>query len=59
MRPWVTISVRTIPNDHTSDLTLNLLKIAASGAVHLIGNLVPIFLKSSKLRIDFIKCEYI
>lgn len=31
----------SIPNDHTSDLIVNLPYSAASGAVHLIGNLAP------------------
>lgn len=34
-------SVSRIPKDHTSDLMVNLPKRAASGAVHLMGNLVP------------------
>ena len=34
-------SVSRIPKDHTSDLIVNLQKRAASGAVHLMGNLVP------------------
>lgn len=34
-------SVIRIPKDHTSDLIVNLQKRAASGAVHLMGNLVP------------------
>jgi len=39
--PLVISSVSRIPKDHTSDLTVNLPKRAASGAVHLMGNLVP------------------
>lgn len=34
-------SVSRTPKDHTSDLMVNLPKRAASGAVHLMGNLVP------------------
>ena len=37
----VTSSVSRIPNDHTSDLIVNFPNSAASGAVHLIGNLAP------------------
>ena len=37
----MTISVRRIPKDHTSDLILNVPKLMASGAVHLMGNLAP------------------
>ena len=40
IRPYVTSSYSKIPNDHTSDLTLNFRSKAASGAVHLIGNFV-------------------
>jgi len=43
MRPYVTISYNRTPYDQTSDLTLNLWSFAASGAVHLIGNLVAIY----------------
>lgn len=39
--PFVTSSVSKIPNDHTSDLIVNRPYNAASGAVHLIGNLAP------------------
>lgn len=41
--PYVTISVRRIPKDHTSDLMLKVPKLMASGAVHLMGNLAPVF----------------
>lgn len=40
--PNVTISVRRIPKDHTSDLMLKVPKLMASGAVHLMGNLAPV-----------------
>lgn len=40
-RPLVTSSVKKTPNDHTSDLMVNLPNIAASGAVHLMGNFAP------------------
>lgn len=33
--------MRRIPKDHTSDLMLNVPKLMASGAVHLMGNLAP------------------
>lgn len=39
--PLVTSSVSSIPKDHTSDLMLKRPYKAASGAVHLIGNLAP------------------
>lgn len=42
MRPYVTISVRRIPNDHTSDFMEKVPKFIASGAVHLMGNLAPV-----------------
>lgn len=41
MRPYVTISVSRIPNDHTSDFIEKVPKFIASGAVHLMGNLAP------------------
>lgn len=41
MRPYVTISVRRIPKDHTSDFMEKVPKFIASGAVHLMGNLAP------------------
>lgn len=43
----MTISVRRIPKDHTSDLMLNVPKLMASGAVHLIGNLAPIVVRKN------------
>lgn len=39
--PLVTSSVSSIPKDHTSDLMVKRPYKAASGAVHLIGNLAP------------------
>lgn len=39
--PLVTSSVSSIPKDHTSDLIVKRPYKAASGAVHLIGNLAP------------------
>lgn len=39
--PFVTSSVSRIPKDHTSDLIVNRPYKAASGAVHLMGNLAP------------------
>ena len=39
--PYETNSVNKIPKLQTSDLMENLEKLAASGAVHLIGNLAP------------------
>ena len=41
IRPWVISSVIIIPNDQTSDLIVNRPYIAASGDVHLMGNLAP------------------
>lgn len=40
--PLVTSSVRRIPKDQTSDLMVKRPYRAASGAVHLIGNLAPV-----------------
>lgn len=37
----MTASVRRMPKDQTSDLILNVPKLMASGAVHLMGNLAP------------------
>lgn len=42
------ISVNKTPKLHTSDLMVNLPYEAASGAVHLIGNLDPVKSKDSK-----------
>lgn len=39
--PLVTSSVSSIPNDQTSDLIVKRPYRAASGAVHLMGNLAP------------------
>ncbi len=39
--PYVTISVKRTPKDHTSDLMVKVPKLMASGAVHLIGNFAP------------------
>lgn len=39
--PLVTSSVSRIPKDQTSDLIVNRPYSAASGAVHLMGNLAP------------------
>lgn len=39
--PLVTSSVSRIPNDQTSDLMVKRPYKAASGAVHLMGNLAP------------------
>ena len=41
MRPLVTISVSNMPKLQTSDLMVKRRYIAASGAVHLIGNFAP------------------
>lgn len=41
MRPYVTISVRRTPKDHTSDFIEKVPKFMASGAVHLMGNFAP------------------
>lgn len=43
--PWVVSSTKRIPYDQTSDFIVNLWYIAASGAVHLIGNFVPVIEK--------------
>ena len=43
--PYVIISYISTPNDQTSDLTLNFRSRAASGAVHLIGNLVSRYIQ--------------
>lgn len=40
--------MRRIPKDHTSDLMVNVPKLMASGAVHLMGNLAPGFHKESE-----------
>lgn len=48
--PYVTISVRRMPKDQTSDLMLNVPKLIASGAVHLMGNFAPGQMKESKRR---------
>lgn len=47
--PFVTSSVSKIPNDHTSDLIVNRPYNAASGAVHLIGNLAPANIKKTDI----------
>lgn len=38
--------MRRIPKDHTSDLMLKVPKLMASGAVHLMGNLAPVFARN-------------
>lgn len=45
--PLVTSSVSKIPKDHTSDLMVKRPYKAASGAVHLMGNLAPVRKKNN------------
>ena len=50
--PNVISSYKSIPNDQTSDLILNFLSNAASGAVHLIGNFVSVIKKTANINKD-------
>lgn len=62
--PLVTSSVSRIPKDQTSDFIVNFPYRAASGAVHLIGNLAPemqrntkklLNIQQNKIKTDFVK----
>jgi len=44
------ISTRRMPNDQTSDLMVNLFIVAASGAVHFIGNLAPVVINKYRIK---------
>lgn len=49
-----------MPKDHTSDLMLNVPKLIASGAVHLIGNFAPdVYTKDKYLYAVFLTFVYV
>lgn len=54
VRPQLIISVSKMPKDQTSDLMVKEPQLMASGAVHLMGNLAPVYcgqLKTSQLTL--------